>query len=220
MRKACRCGSSPRRLKGTDAPPDINDLSLELVSFRTGRDAKLDYRPDADKGASGAKPRAFRARLASHRQPSPAFCSLDDRGRESSGRPAGRQELARCPASRWRRCCPGKAGRPLFAARSWPSIPEPTRSGSSWATSSPNGRRLSQLDPVRPTLKTDARPLHGAVARWHMKSATANRLLDFDAGQLTFRLALHQVFAEVLPTLSPSASSPGSSATPARTSAS
>ena len=78
---------------GADAPPDINDLSLELVSFRTGRVAERHYQPDADRiiGAGGAKPRAFRARLAGQREPSVHWMTADRN--DPVVRPAGKNWL-------------------------------------------------------------------------------------------------------------------------------
>lgn len=62
-----------------NTPPDIKDLSLELVSFRPGRVAARHYQPDGDRiiGAGSAKPRAFRARLAGQRQPSVHWMTAD-----------------------------------------------------------------------------------------------------------------------------------------------
>lgn len=79
--------------EGTDAPPNINDLSLELVSFRTGRVAKLGYQANTDLiiGAGAAMPRTFRARLAGQRQPSVHWMTVNRK--DPIVRPAGKNWL-------------------------------------------------------------------------------------------------------------------------------
>ena len=58
--------------EASDAPLRVSDLSLELVSFKTGRVAERHYQADADRiiGAGGPKPRTFRARVSAKRDPS------------------------------------------------------------------------------------------------------------------------------------------------------